>query len=132
MEDIDKRRWKVRGAVLAIFLLGFVAGLLALNVYNNWLGGETRQTSRRDRIEQTFKQLNLTDEQQSDVRTIFNDTRSQLQEMRKENAERRSELRRKTDEGLQKVLTPSQWQQFQEVRSQSQDSRRNDRESRRE
>ncbi|HLA96656.1 MAG TPA: hypothetical protein VK612_13110 [Pyrinomonadaceae bacterium] len=127
MENIDKSRWKVRGAVLSIFLLGFIAGLLALNIYNNWSGDRNRQASRRDRIEQTFKQLNLTEEQQSDVRIIFNDTRSQLQEMRRENTERKSEIRRKTDEGLQKVLIPSQWQQFQQIRSGSEDSQRNDR-----
>jgi hypothetical protein len=125
MENRDKNKWKVRGAILAIFLLGFLAGTLALNVYNNYTGGgRTPQPNGRQRIEQFFERLQLNEAQQTEVREIFNDARTQMQEMRRKNEEHRREMRRQTDERLQKVLTPEQWEQFQQMRNESGDRQR--------
>ena len=33
MENKEQRKWQIRGAVLLIFLLGFLAGALTLNIY---------------------------------------------------------------------------------------------------
>ncbi len=60
--------------------------------------------------------LQLTAEQKTQVHQILGDTREQLQALRKESEPRVSELRRQTDERLQKVLTPDQWKQFQQER----------------
>jgi Spy/CpxP family protein refolding chaperone len=46
----------------------------------------------------------------------LDDTREQLQALRKESEPRVNELRQQTDERLQKVLTPDQWKQFQQER----------------
>ena len=125
MNNREKNKWQVRGAVLGIFLLGFLAGALALNVYNNWSNDDSRPANGRANLEQTFEQLQLTEAQRAEVRGIFGELRNQLREMRKENAERRREARRQTDERLQKVLTAEQWEQFQQIRSAAaNDSRR--------
>ena len=116
MNTTEKNKWQVRGAILGIFLLGFLAGLLALNVYNNWLGEPPRRPNNRGSVEQTLQQLNLTDSQQQEVRGIFDEARNQMREMRKENAARRRDVRRATDERLQKVLNAEQWRQFQQLR----------------
>ena len=116
MDTIQKGKWQVRVAALLIFVVGFAAGALALNVYKRW--GRTGQPqSRQDRFERMLDRLNLSAEQKTQVQQILSDTRGQLQTLRKESEPRFEEIRRQADERLQKVLTPEQWQQFQKERS---------------
>ncbi|HJR05868.1 MAG TPA: periplasmic heavy metal sensor [Pyrinomonadaceae bacterium] len=115
MDKNSRNRWQVRAAAVLIFLLGFTAGALALNVYRAWSRGGA-QVSRQDRFEQMSERLKLKDEQKSQVQKILGDTREQLQALRKESEPRVTEIRRQADEHLQKVLTPEQWQQFQKMR----------------
>jgi Spy/CpxP family protein refolding chaperone len=60
--------------------------------------------------------LQLSADQKTQVHQILGDTRQQLQALRKESEPRVSEIRRQTDERLQKVLTADQWKQFQQER----------------
>jgi Spy/CpxP family protein refolding chaperone len=115
MDKNSRNRWQVRGAALIIFLLGFTAGALALNAYRAWAKNEAR-VSREDRFEQMSARLRLNDDQKSQVQKILGDTREQLQALRKESEPRVKEIRRQADENMQKVLTPEQWQQFQQMR----------------
>jgi Spy/CpxP family protein refolding chaperone len=115
MDKISQNRWQVRGAAVIIFLLGFAAGALALNAYRAWsVGGG--QMSRQDRFEQMSERLKLDGAQKPQVQQIFDDTRAQLQTLRKESDLRVKEIRGQADERLQKVFTPEQWQQFQRMR----------------
>jgi hypothetical protein len=50
------------------------------------------------------------------VQQIFGDTRQQLQSLRKESEPRVNDIRQQTDQKLQQVLTPAQWNQFQQMR----------------
>jgi Spy/CpxP family protein refolding chaperone len=109
MDNIAKNRWQVRVAAAIIFVLGFTAGILALNVYR----GLARERGPRDRFEQLSDRLNLNADQKAKVQQIFGDTREQLRALRKESEPRMNEIRRQADERLQQVLTPEQWQQFQ-------------------
>lgn len=96
-----------------IFLLGFGAGALALNIYHK------RQVaslaSRRGRFEQVIKRLNLTPQQEPEVEKIFGDLRAQLMEIHKQSEPRYGEVRRQADERLRAVLTPEQWAQFRQM-----------------
>lgn len=115
MENVAKSKWKVRGTVLMIFVLGFLAGALSLNAYHAWRlrsGGENREA----RFEKILNQLQLTQEQQTQVKQIFSDTRTELQSLRKESEPKFENIRKQTDERLQKVLKPEQWQKFQQMR----------------
>lgn len=114
MNNIVKNRWQVRVAAAIIFVLGFTAGILALNIYR---GLAARGGGPRDRIEQLSERLNLNDDQKTKVQQIFSDTREQLGALRRESEPRMDEIRRQADERLQQVLTPEQWQQFQKIRS---------------
>lgn len=118
MDKNLKNRWQVRAAAVLIFLLGFAAGALALNVYRAWTRGGAA-VSRQDRFEQMSERLKFNDEQKSQVQKILSDTREQLQALRKESEPRVTEIRRQADEHLQKVLTPEQWQQFQQMRDET-------------
>lgn len=113
MNNVTKNRWQVRVAALIIFVLGFTAGILALNVYR----GLARSGNRMDEL---AERLNMTADQKTKVQEIFSDTREQLRGVRREMEPRMSEIRRQADGRLQTVLTPEQWQQFQRMREERQ------------
>jgi Spy/CpxP family protein refolding chaperone len=115
MDRARKNSWLMRGAVVAIFLLGFAAGALAPAVYRAWVRDRAHGRGQ-DRFEQMSERLNLTPEQKTQVQQIFGETRTQLEALRRESEPRFAEIRRQADERLQKVLTPEQWQQFQQMR----------------
>jgi len=125
---IDLIKWQIRVAAIVIFLLGFAAGALALNGYKRWNrgGGDSRQ----HRFERMLDSLELNAEQKAQVHQILGDTRQQLQSLRKESEPRVIELRRQTDERLQKVLTPDQWTKFQQQRDKMRERGRGGRENR--
>ena len=113
MDKVSQNRWQVRIAALIIFVLGFAAGILALNVYR---GLAARGDRRADRLEQMADRLQLTDEQKTKVQEIFSDTREQLRALRRESEPKVNDIRRQADGRLQTVLTPEQWQKFQSIR----------------
>ena len=113
MNNAAKNRWQVRIAALIIFVLGFTAGILAMNVYRRW----DRTNNRMDEL---AERLQLTAEQKTKVQEIFSDTREQLRATRQEMEPRMAEIRRQADGRLQIVLTPEQWQQFQRLREERQ------------
>ena len=104
----------MRLAAMLIFLLGFAAGALALNVYKRW--GRIGVASRQERFERMLDSLQLNADQKTQVNQILSDTRTELQALRKESEPRFAEIRRQADERLQKVLTPDQWKQFEQER----------------
>lgn len=116
MDNVTKNRWQVRVAATIIFVLGFTAGILALNVYRGWARGG----GPGNRIDELSQRLNLTAEQKTKVQEIFGDTREQLRAVRRETEPRMAEIRRQADGRLQTVLTPEQWQQFQKIRDERQ------------
>jgi len=112
MNNFAKNRWQVRIATAIIFVLGFTAGILALNVYR----GVVRGGGQGNRFDALSERLNLTADQKTKVQEIFSDTREQLRAVRQETEPRMAEIRRQADGRLQTVLTPDQWQQFQKLR----------------
>ena len=113
MNNETRNRWQVRVAAVIIFVLGFTAGILALNVYRGVVRGGGGQGNRFDNL---AERLNLTADQKTRVQEIFSDTREQLRAVRQETEPRMAEIRRQADGRLQTVLTPEQWQQFQKLR----------------
>lgn len=111
----SKSKWQIRLATLSIFLLGFIAGAIALNAYHLWFGS-ANQSSRRQKFEDSFSQLNLNENQKIEVQRILTDTREKIQKYRQESEPRMQDIRAETDEKLQRVLTPEQWTQFQQER----------------
>src|SRR5262249_47146630 len=113
MDRVAKRNWQIRLAALVIFVLGFAAGALALDVYHNSQRGEPHGGG--------MDQLNLTDDQRTQVKAIFADARSQMGEVRKECGPKFREVRERTDARLREVLTPEQWTKFQQLTSAERD-----------
>ena len=112
MNNITRNRWQVRVAAAIIFVLGFTAGILALNIYRG-----LARADGRDRFEQMSERLNLNADQKTKVQQILGDTREQLRALRRESEPRVNEIRQQADERLKQVLTEDQWQQFQSMRN---------------
>lgn len=123
MEDNSKRKWQIRAAVLLIFLLGFLAGALVMNIYHK----QRREAGRGDWYEQVINRLNLTAEQKTQVEQIMKEARAQMIEIRKQSEPRVSEVRRQTDERLKTVLTPEQWSQWRQLTSERRERWRRER-----
>jgi Spy/CpxP family protein refolding chaperone len=115
MDQTSKTKWQLRAAAMVIFVLGFAGGALAINAYRAWTRNHI-ETSRRGDFDEMLDSLQLTGEQKTQVHQILGETREQLQALRKESQPRFNDIRQRTDERLQKVLTPEQWQQFQKRR----------------
>ena len=116
MDNASRNKWQVRGAAILIFVLGFAAGMLALGAYRAWA---RRPAAPGDRFNQMATRLQLNEDQKTKVQQIFGDTRQQLQGLRKESEPRVTEIRQQTDQKLQQVLTPAQWNQFQQLRDET-------------
>jgi Spy/CpxP family protein refolding chaperone len=112
MLTTDSTKWKVLGAAVVIFVLGFAAGALSLNLYHRH-GPRDDDDQRRARFEQALKQLNLDADQQKRVDTVVNDTREKFEEIHKESHERFEDVRKQSRDQMQKILTPDQWQKLQ-------------------
>jgi Spy/CpxP family protein refolding chaperone len=119
MDKTDKNKWQVRAAAL----LGFAAGGLSLNAYFS-RRGPGGPPGRHDRFEQMLNRLQLSAEQKAQVERILSDTREQLVGLRKQSEPRVEEIRRQADERLRQVLSPEQWQQFQQLKSEMRGRRR--------
>ena len=119
MNNIVRNKWQVRVAAAIIFVLGFTAGILALNLYR----GLAHRGEPRDRLEQLSQRLDLNADQKAKVQQIFSDTRDQLRALRRESEPRVNDIRAQADQKLQQVLTPEQWQKFQKIRAEGRDRR---------
>lgn len=124
MNSMMRNKWQVRLAALCIFVLGFAAGALALNAYRGWARGRGREGGRRHFERTLFERLQLTGEKRAQAEEILSDARRQMDEARRESEPRFAEIRRQTDERLRQVLTPEQWQQFQQLKEEERGRRR--------
>ena len=95
-----------------IFVLGFTAGIFALNVYRRWARDEGEPNDRSERLSQ---RLQLNEDQKTKMQQVFSDTREQLSALRKESEPKVNEIRSQADERMKQILTPEQWQQFQKI-----------------
>jgi hypothetical protein len=119
MENTSKSKWPVRLAVLAIFGLGFIAGVLTLSLYHARHFTFLPRFSRSPlfMFKSITERLSLTSEQQREVEKILDDARQQLTELRRQSEPRLGEIRRQIEQRLQQVLTPEQWKRFEQMRT---------------
>lgn len=123
MKNNGRVLWRIRAAVVGLFLLGCLAGALGMNIYRTQFSRFSREL-RGERFGQMLNRLNLTDEQRTQVEQIMKDSRSQIIEIRRQSEPRYKEIRKNTDLRLQTVLTPQQWQQWQQMTQERRGRRR--------
>jgi Spy/CpxP family protein refolding chaperone len=122
MDSNPRSKWQIRCAVVLIFVVGFIAGALALNIYRVRQRPPSRGPGRGG-FEQMLDRLNLSAEQRTQVGEIFDDARAELTQLRKDSGPRFREVRERTDGRLQAVLTTEQWEQFQRMTNESRERR---------
>src|SRR5258708_2288426 len=113
MESIKSEKWRVRLSIVAIFLLGSVAGGLGVNLYHQGRPTAPRPL-RRGGFEAMIKSLNLNEQQTQQVDQILADTRQQIMEAHRGSEPQMAQIRKQTREKLKAVLTEDQWNQFQQ------------------
>lgn len=126
MDRENTFNWKVRGATLGIFLLGCIAGALALNAYQLWFGGASN-TTKQQRFERVLNQVELSDTQRAEFQRIMSETREEYKN-RPPNPEFEA-IRNRTDEKIKKVLTGEQWEKFQRLRNEFRETEKNNNEA---
>ena len=114
METNSKRKWQIRSAVALIFLLGFLAGALVLNIYYRQRSALPRGVGR---YEQVVNSLDLTPEQKAQVERIMTEARARMIEIRRQSEPHIGAVRQQTDDRLKAVLTPDQWDQWRRMTS---------------
>lgn len=114
MKSNGRALWRIRAAVVGLFLLGCLAGALGMNIYRTQFSRFTREP-RGERFELMLNRLNLTDDQRSQVEQIMKESRSQIIEIRRQSEPRYSDIRKNTEMRLQTVLTSQQWQQWKQI-----------------
>ena len=75
-------------------------------------------------FEAMLDRLQLSNDQKTQVKQIVDETRRQLDSLRKESEPRFTAIRQQADERMQKVLSPEQWKQFQQERESMRGRRR--------
>lgn len=118
MIDNEKKNvWKIRFVVMLVFFLGTVAGVVGSYTYEAYFPAAKQQT-RREKYEEAFNRLGMTEAQRTEVDQIISDLRQKLVQLRQDAEPKVQEIRAESDARLQRVLTPEQWQQFQAEREQ--------------
>lgn len=122
MDRENSFNWKVRMATLGIFLLGCIAGALALNAYQIWFGGASN-TTKQQRFEKVLDQVELSDTQRAEFQKIMSETREEFKNLPPNPEVEKVKLR--ADEKVKKVLTPEQWEKFQRLRDDFREAEKN-------
>lgn len=121
-------RLKIWLVVLGVFVLGGVTGAALDSVYRLKGGGERheRRGGGRDKeklFEGMKRDLNLTDQQAEEIRTILEQTRNEYRALREECRPRYDAARQNARTRIRALLTPEQQQRF-DAKEAERDARR--------
>ncbi|HWP43967.1 MAG TPA: hypothetical protein VNO14_12065 [Blastocatellia bacterium] len=144
MDSKTSNRTKARLVVLSIFVIGFVAGALSMNLYNRASDDQNKDRRRGPRngqfrvVKIMTDKLGLTEDQQEKIKTILSETYEQYDAIREEMrpemekyAPRFDAARQRGRERIREVLTPEQLPKFEEMVQEQDRQRAQERKKRR-
>lgn|GEM_PF-1177002 len=129
MDAENPNQKKARLIVLAIFVIGFTAGALSMNLYERF-NSESPEDKRGPRnpsvrfSEMMTERLKLTTDQQTEIRTILDETFGKYKEIRqqmdedpgvKKHMSRLDEARLQGREKMRAVLMPEQLPEYEKM-----------------
>ena len=117
-------RLKVWLVLLVVFVLGSVTGAALTGLYRSRASGDLRERTMHEHFEKMRQELNLTDQQTTQVRAILDETRNEYRALRSELKPRFEEPRQKARARIRALLTPEQQQKFDAMVTQK-DAQRN-------
>ena len=119
---------KARMVVLTIFIVGFAAGVLSVNLYERLRGNKPPENGKPQDviIRKMEDRLSLTSDQESKIRSILNETFDQYKQIRtemepklKEYEPRFTDVRAKSRDRMREVLTDKQMPEFEKMLEES-------------
>ena len=114
--------------LVAVFLLGSVTGAALSGLIRSRASGrDSREHSASERFAKMRAELNLTDQQTTQIKTILDDTKNEYKALRTELKPRFDEPRLKARAKIRALLTPEQQQKFDAIVAQY-DARREEEE----
>jgi Spy/CpxP family protein refolding chaperone len=106
-------RLKIWLVVVGVFVLGCVTGVALDSLYRLGGGGNDRHKRERgDVFEKMKSDLNLTDQQGTEIRAIIEQSREEYRTLRNEISPRYDEVRARARARIRALLTPEQQQRF--------------------
>jgi len=123
---------KIWLVLVAVFVLGAVTGGALTGLYrsraSSTAGRDNRERAMKERFEKMRQELNLTDQQTTQVRAILDDTRNDYRTLREELRPRFDEPRMKARAKIRALLDPDQQKKFDALVAQ-QDAEHNSRDA---
>jgi Spy/CpxP family protein refolding chaperone len=99
--------------LVGVFVLGAVTGSALTGLYRSRASGPAaRERAMHERFENMRRELNLTDDQTTQVRAIIDETRNEYRSLRAELRPRFEEPRQKARAKIRAILTPDQQKKF--------------------
>ena len=120
--------------LVAVFMLGSVTGAALSGLIRSRASGghpESRERAANERFAKMRAELNLTDQQATQIRTILDDTRNEYKALRTELKPRFDEPRQKARAKIRELLTPAQAEKFDAMIAQHDAQREEDQKSKR-
>jgi hypothetical protein len=126
MENKTSSHTKARFIVMAVFIIGFAAGALSLNLYQRLTSSSNKEPDPRDRTGVILKRMddkmNLTSDQQNKIREILDNTgkryieiRQKMQPCVKDFVPQFDAVRQQGREEVRVVLSENQLPKFEEM-----------------
>ena len=140
MESSANNKSKARLIVVSVFVIGFAAGALSLNLYQQ-LNPSSKKDGQRGGAEFLIKRMNeevgLKSDQQDQIKKILDETREKYRSVREEmepaikNFEPRfNAVREESRNRIRALLTPEQLPKYEEMVSKHDKMREQEREQR--
>jgi Spy/CpxP family protein refolding chaperone len=110
-----RTKLKIWLVLVVVFVLGCATGVALTGLYRSRASGdksEARDHAMQERFERMRRELSLTDQQATAVRTILDETRNEYRALRTELRPRFEEPRLKARSRIRVLLNPEQQQKF--------------------
>jgi uncharacterized membrane protein len=111
-----KTRLKIWLVVLGVFILGGITGVSLDSLYRLRTGGSERSMRERrgkeDGFERMKSDLNLSEQEATEIRAILDQTRNEYRQLRAEVRPRYDAVRQNARTKIRALLTPEQQQKF--------------------
>lgn len=126
MESSVNSRSKAQFIVVSVFVIGFAAGALSLNLYQRLTSSDSKKTPQRGGSEFLIKRMNeevgLASDQQEQIKKILDETNDKYRELRKELdpaikpfESRFNAVRQESRDRIRALLTPEQLPKYEEM-----------------
>jgi len=122
MTQTGRTRLKIWLVLVVVFVLGGATGAALTGLYRSRAGNDARESRDRAKHEQRFEkmrqELNLNEQQTTQVRAILDQTRNEYRALRQELRPRFEEPRLKARAQIRALLNAEQQQKFDEMTAQ--------------